>query len=418
VDRDIYSETLLPDGRKVFLYADPDKLEAHFNAISPTDRPLTRRLCHLVRLMRKARFRVDRATELLSFSERVRATLNVLPTLPLWRDGFAASIRAFAARFSSPELRAALTHAIPADLPLLYLIQILGDLANGAAGSPIGGSLQIGLSMARRCAELGVRVHTGVEIEQICVSGQAVRAVRTRAGQELATDIVVAAADLRHTLDHLLAGQFPSPEHEALFKRHCVPSVCLVSCGLRERLGTGVDAVIHRYVFDAPRVVAGHTIEALSWKSFLHDPSLAPAGKSIVTVTVESPWQRWSALAGLREDYDAARAALGQGVVALMDEVMPGFRAAVQTVDVATPVTVERYTGNHHGHYMTFMPSLGKPPGRVPRTLPGLRGLYLAGMWVEPPGGLPNALRSGRDVAQVICRDQGLPFRNASAVSD
>lgn len=89
VDRQVYAETLFPDGGRVLLHADPDRLEKHFDEISPVDRDTTRHLVELVRLMRRARYRVDRAAELLSFVERTRAFLDLLPTLRLWRDGFA-----------------------------------------------------------------------------------------------------------------------------------------------------------------------------------------------------------------------------------------------------------------------------------------------------------------------------------------
>lgn len=415
VNRDVYAETRLADGQRVLMYAEPNKLQAHFDAISPRDHALTAELCHLVRLMQSAKFRVDRAPELQSLREKFRAMLDLWPSMQLWRDGFASSIRSFAQRFESPALRAALMHAIPADLPLLFLVQVLADLANGAAGSPLGGSLQIGLSMARRCKALGVRMHMGVEVDRIDVERGVAVGITTSDGRSIPADVVIAAGDLRVTLDRLLQGRVSSPAHEALFRKPLVPTVALVSCGLREPRGSDVDAVIHRHVFATPRTIAGHTLEALAWKSFLHDSSLAPEGKTIVTITVDSRWEHWAPLADDRARYDAARAELGDGIIAAMDEALPGFSSVVQTVDVATPLTVERYTLNQHGHYMTFMPSLGRPPERVPRTLPGVRALYLAGMWVEPPGGLPNALRSGRDTVEVLCRDHSTPFCPAAA---
>ncbi len=411
VNRDVYAETLLPDGTRVLLHADPDRLQAHFDEISPRDVAVTRELAGLVRLMRRARYRVDRAAELQSFVEKTRALFDLLPTMRLWRDGFAISIRDFAARFQSSALRAAVTHAIPADLPLLYLVQVLADLANGAAGSPIGGSLQIALSMAKRCREVGVRMHLGTEVDEIEVTNGAAVGVRLADGRRVGADAVIAAGDLRLTLDRLLRGRHPSPEHEALFERPIVESVCLVSCGLRAPVGTGIDAVIHRRVLARPIELAGHRLDVIAWKSFLHDQTLAAGPRTIVTVTLDARWDHWSALAGDRSRYDAARAELAAGIVRAMDEAMPGFADSVETVDVATPVTFAHYTANHHGHYMTFMPALGRPPTPVRRTVPGVSGLYLAGMWVEPPGGLPNALRSGRDVAQVLCRDRRVTFR-------
>ncbi len=42
---------------------------------------------------------------------------------------------------------------------------------------------------------------------------------------------------------------------------------------------------------------------------------------------------------------DAAREAFGAGIVESMERALPGFRQQVVSVDVATPVTVERDTG-------------------------------------------------------------------------
>jgi phytoene dehydrogenase-like protein len=104
-------------------------------------------------------------------------------------------------------------------------------------------------------------------------------------------------------------------------------------------------------------------------------------------------------------------------VRALLDSAVPGFSALVETVDVATPLTVERFTSNQGGQFMTFVPPPRAAPGHAPRQLPGLRDLWLAGMWVAPPGGLPNVLKSGRDVVQVLCKADGIPFHGAAGAA-
>jgi phytoene dehydrogenase-like protein len=38
------------------------------------------------------------------------------------------------------------------------------------------------------------------------------------------------------------------------------------------------------------------------------------------------------------------------------------------------------------------------------KILPGLDGFYMVGQWVEPGGGLPPAVMSGRNVTQIICK--------------
>jgi hypothetical protein len=38
------------------------------------------------------------------------------------------------------------------------------------------------------------------------------------------------------------------------------------------------------------------------------------------------------------------------------------------------------------------------------KTLPGLESFYMAGQWMQEGGSLPPAAMSGRDVMQVICK--------------
>ena len=54
------------------------------------------------------------------------------------------------------------------------------------------------------------------------------------------------------------------------------------------------------------------------------------------------------------------------------------------------------------------MPRIGRS---LPKTVPGLRGFYMTGQWVEPGGGLPKVVLSARNVTQLVCRDDGRRFR-------
>jgi hypothetical protein len=83
----------------------------------------------------------------------------------------------------------------------------------------------------------------------------------------------------------------------------------------------------------------------------------------------------------------------------------------VEVVDVATPVTMERYTGNGR----SFKSSLGVPLAKllggrgIVRTLPGLDYFYMVGQWAGFPG-LPWVAAMGRSLVQHLCREDGRPF--------
>jgi phytoene dehydrogenase-like protein len=67
------------------------------------------------------------------------------------------------------------------------------------------------------------------------------------------------------------------------------------------------------------------------------------------------------------------------------------------------------------GAFEGWLPTKRTYGVRLPRTVPGVRGLYLAGQWVEPGGGFPISLMSGRHAIQVLCEDLGRPFHTQPA---
>ena len=78
--------------------------------------------------------------------------------------------------------------------------------------------------------------------------------------------------------------------------------------------------------------------------------------------------------------------------------------------DVSTPATLIRYTDNWKGSFEGWQPDPGTMMMRVDKTLPGLKEFYMISQWVNPGGGLPPAILSGRNVTQIICKQAGKKF--------
>ncbi len=63
---------------------------------------------------------------------------------------------------------------------------------------------------------------------------------------------------------------------------------------------------------------------------------------------------------------------------------MPGIREAVEMVDVSTPATVIRYTGNWCGSQEGWLFKPGGGSGCCPNSLPGLKQFMMVGQWIMP----------------------------------
>ena len=92
----------------------------------------------------------------------------------------------------------------------------------------------------------------------------------------------------------------------------------------------------------------------------------------------------------------------------------PGITGDIEVIDVATPLTTERYTGNWQGSIKGWLPLTTNGDNLMQqgmsKTLPGLEDFYMIGQWVEPGGGLPGVAPSGRNVVQLLCHRDGKPF--------
>jgi phytoene dehydrogenase-like protein len=166
------------------------------------------------------------------------------------------------------------------------------------------------------------------------------------------------------------------------------------------------------YLLEQPILIAGEEHNDIWVKNYCFDPSLAPAGKSVIEVLMRTNYGYWQHIYG-RKLYDTEQDQVADQVIDLLERFYPGLRNDIEVVDVATPLSYERYTGNWMGSTCGWLLTKRTMPLNIlgiSKTLPGLKNFFLIGQWVEPGGSLPLAASSGRNVIRIICDADGKPF--------
>jgi len=135
----------------------------------------------------------------------------------------------------------------------------------------------------------------------------------------------------------------------------------------------------------------------------VHDPSLAPEGKHVVTLGVRS--QPYSLDGG---GWDERKDKIVDGVLEYVEEFIPNLQSSILHREILTPLDLERrlgLTGGHHMHgdmspdQLFFLrPVRGYGGYRTP-----LRNLYLCGAGTHPGGGVSGA--NGRNAAATVLKD-------------
>jgi phytoene dehydrogenase-like protein len=389
------------DGKSVTLYTDFDRLAEELGRVSPQDgRPIGR---YLRGVRASTRF------ELFDVLDHpARGLLSALPRLPhLVRSGGLTMGKA-AERFRDPFLRQAFATFMYdwPETPLLIHLNILGGCIARRYGFPAGGSLAFSRSIAKRFADLGGEIHYGARVVLILAEDGRAVGVRLAGGSEHRGDDVLSNAYAKATVFDLLEGRFVDDKLHAAFAK----PEDKVTMGLHVQFGLARDLSqeAHAIVLFLPESIeiAGERKDRLDLELFGFDPSLAPAGKGVLKAVFDTSWSYWRRLAVDRARYVAEKERIAETVLSVLERRFPGIESQVEAVDVATPLTTERYTSGAESFAggSLFGMLLAKP-----RPFPGLRNVWMIGQSVGGAG-LPGCAVMGRNAVRAIARRDGRHF--------
>jgi phytoene dehydrogenase-like protein len=292
----------------------------------------------------------------------------------------------------------------------------------GFYGHVMGGMGAITQALAASGRKLGAEIRTSTPVAQIDVRDGRARGVVLEDGTEIRARIVLSNADPKRTfLKMVAASQLPNEFLHAIrgikMEGPCA-KVNLVLDAEPRFTGTSPDATaLERTFYTLVPSLAfaercydvakfGEIPEAL-WVDCVvssnADPSLAPAGKHILTCFVQYvPYH-------LRQgNWDENRELLGNLVIKKIAEYAPNVPNAIVARQVLTPLDLERTYGLTEGNIfhgdlrleqLFFMrPVSGWSQYRTP-----IDGLYLCGAGAHPGGGVTGA--PGHNAAHQVLRD-------------
>jgi phytoene dehydrogenase-like protein len=405
-------------GNALILYSDVDRLEKHLLKLAPEDARTIRALTKAIRKLRQFDFPVEKAPELYGLGDKLGMMLGMLPyamTFMRWRN---VSVTDFAKRLRNPFLRKTFADIASEaeDFPMMALIITLGWVSKKVAGYPLGGSLPFARAIEKRFLNLGGAIEYGARVAEILTEkedrGDRAIGIRLADGTEHRADVVISAADGRTAIFDMLGGRYVDETIKGYYETmKPFPPLLYIGLGIADPLAD-ISANISGTTFalSPPIEIDGKLRERLTFKTYNFDPALAPPGKSVIVLMLNSDYDRWVELSKDPQAYAAEKESACEAVLDALEQRIPGIRDKVEMRDVATPVTWERYTGNWRGSYEGWLPSGNNLMMQMKRTLPGLDRFHMIGHWTTPGGGLPPAVSGGRHVVQVICKEDGRRF--------
>lgn len=404
------------DGKTFMVYTDIDRLEQHMMEIAPEDSAVISEFITAVRRFTRLDIPWEKAPEVSGYIDRMGMIVKLFPFLGKLRKWNGISLREFGARFKNPMIREAFPLLFLPDFPMTFLLMTLAWLHNKAAGYPLGGSLEFARAIERRYLSLGGELNYKSRVNKVLTKNGRAAGIRLEDGTEHRADYVISAADGHATIFNMLEGRYVDDTIKGYYERKKLilnPPLVHVALGVNRTFEEVPHSAFGTYFsLNDPITLGGANVKSIPVHVFNFDPALAPPGKTLLTAMFPVEFEYWEKLKEYPEQYKSEKETIANAVIGLLDKKYPGLALQVEMRDVATPLTLVRYTGNWKASFQGWQitPNTWRVGRTMKKTLPGLDNFFMAGQWVEPAGGVPFVALSGRNAIQIICKQEKKKF--------
>lgn len=311
-----------------------------------------------------------------------------------------------AEHIESPQLRRMFGRIMPETTPAFFLLMVLGYLEKGYLSRPVGGTAAFRDALVHAYRSLGGEAMVNSTVDEVIVRGDLARGVRLSDGTILDGDLVLSTSSGPETVLRLLGGRYEGNAMRSRMSQwKTFDPIVLASFGVAAPFADAPSLMTIDRV--PPFQVGGRVNDSVTLRVCNDDPCFAPAGHTVIQALVPTDYEWW-ATRGAR--YNTEKDALADSLIGVLAPHFPGLRGLVRMTDLATPLTYWHTARSWRGAFEGWLPSTEAIFARLKKRLSGLEGFYMAGQWVEPGGGVPTAVMSGRHAAQLICADEGREF--------
>ena len=289
----------------------------------------------------------------------------------------------------------------PSQVSFVYWsTMIIGYMVDGAYYCK-GGFQQLANTLVEGLRQNGGEIRFRSPVEKILIEKEGVAGVMID-GQRLSAPVVISNADIRRTVCEMIGEQyFPARFIQRIKKMQHSLSIFVVY------IATDIDLaaldIAHESFcygdFDHEQNFAATRNGDITWLSItaptLVDPGLAPPGRHLLLLTTLLPYQA-------AESWKEAKSGYMDKMLEMAGRYIPGLEDHILFIEGGSPQTLLRYTQNFQGAAYGWNVSPAQVgPARIQNQSP-IKGLYFAGHWTSPGGGVYGVSVSGVQAAQKV----------------
>jgi all-trans-retinol 13,14-reductase len=307
-------------------------------------------------------------------------------------------------------------HDDPYSLSWIYYLTAQGSYYGGRANFIKGGSQQLSNALGNIITENGGVVKLNHLVTSIDYSGgrpvgvsyQKTRGKEKEKFSDRASHIIVNAA-VPNLAQSLLSKQDGKRLSDAISINAIGASLLTVYYGFKKPLKEVGNKHYSTFIYDSSvgsqKDILVNNHSPFTTRSFTFvdysqvDADLAPPGKSVGAVCCVDYPEDWENLD--HEEYNRMKADVADIITSRCEKIIPGFRDAVEYMEVATSLSVKRFTLNPEGAVYGFAQNPGKSVAFL-SALP--ENIYIASAWGKFGGGFSGSIIGGYMTAMEVLR--------------
>jgi phytoene dehydrogenase-like protein len=304
---------------------------------------------------------------------------------------------------------------------IYYALPTIGYLEDGGY-YPRGKSQKISNAFVDFIETHGGRVLLKNEVKEILIKDHTAYGALTADGKTHTGKVIVSNANAYDTFHTMLSDDAYLADYLAKLDRYSVSqSSFQVFLGLKKDLirEVGIEDsevfVATGYDDDADYERARRAdVESGGFGLALYDnvyEGYSPKGKNTLNIIALQGYDHWEQYAsdywkGNKAAYRAEKERMARVLIEKVEKtLLPGLPKAIEVMEIGTPLTNIRYTGNYRGAIYGWDQTLDNSgQSRLPHKTP-VKNLFLAGAWTRPGHGYGGVIWSGLECFGEIMKE-------------
>jgi len=309
---------------------------------------------------------------------------------------------------------------------LSCLIPIAWAYNNDYQLPPEGGGSVFAEWLEKVIKSCGNEIFYKTEAKKILNKGNTatrIKAVGSNGVIEFETRFIVAACDVETLYEKMMESSISNPSFlEKLRNAEIYSSATTLYIGLNcpaEQLGFSEETIL---ISDDSVARGEHSTgipektDIMVFSPSARDKSMAPENKGTLTIYVSSFFDQFDCWGTEKnekgefvrtEKYREIKKNYGKILVQRVEQKLGiEITSHIEVMDIATPVTYHRYTGNKFGSMMGARPGKANFKAKIAHFRTPLKNVFLSGHWSVLGGGVPIAVATGANAALMVLKEE------------